>query len=127
MLSVLRRSLRTRRATTRYPDAPDPTPAAFRGQVTLRVDRCRGEAACAADCPSQAITVERLAAGGWVWELDDARCVFCGLCVEACPHDALAHSTEFELAVRDAADLVTRVHFNAAASSTSNEEGATTE
>jgi formate hydrogenlyase subunit 6/NADH:ubiquinone oxidoreductase subunit I len=48
---------------------------------------------------------------GWAWELDDARCVFCGLCVEACPTGALVMSQEFELAVRDRSDLVTLVAF----------------
>jgi formate hydrogenlyase subunit 6/NADH:ubiquinone oxidoreductase subunit I len=33
------------------------------------------------------------------------------LCAEVCPTAALALSTEFELAVRGVADLVTRVRF----------------
>lgn len=45
---------------------------------------------------------------GW---LDDGRCVFCGLCAEACPTDALRLSNKFELAVRDRADLVATVRF----------------
>ena len=111
MLENLRRSRRTGIVTTRYPDRPEPAPAAYRGQVLLRPDRCTGDGACARVCPSLAIVVECSDDGGWRWELDDARCVFCGLCAEVCPTAALALSNEFELAVRDDAELVTRVTF----------------
>jgi formate hydrogenlyase subunit 6/NADH:ubiquinone oxidoreductase subunit I len=110
-LELLRRSLRTGVVTTRYPAVPDPAPPAYRGQVLLRPDRCSGDGACARVCPSAAIAVERSDGGGWRWELDDARCVLCGLCAEACPTAAIALSNDFELAVRDPADLVTRVTF----------------
>lgn len=64
-------------------------------------------------CPSAAIRVIDGGEGRWTWELDDSRCVFCGLCAEVCPERALTMSNEYELAVRDAADLVTRVAFQA--------------
>lgn len=111
MLSIIRRSLRTGIVTTSYPAVAEPAPAAYRGQVMLRPDRCTLDAACARVCPSDAITVTADDAGNRVWELTDARCVFCGLCAEACPTAAIELSTEFELAVRDPADLVTRVAF----------------
>lgn len=109
-LKTIRRHLRTSRETPSYPDRPTPAPPAYRGQVTLHTGRCDGNAACARACPSQAITVEPTA-DGWVWELDDARCVFCGLCEEACPAQAISLTSDFELAVRDPEDLVTRVIF----------------
>lgn len=118
MLNVLRRSLRTANATIRYPDEPEPAPAAFRGQLMLRVERCTGDGACATVCPSRAIVVTRPETGGWIWELNDARCVFCGLCSEACPSEALFHSNEFELAVRNPNDLITRVRFEPTKQST---------
>jgi formate hydrogenlyase subunit 6/NADH:ubiquinone oxidoreductase subunit I len=110
-LDILRGSLRTGVVTTRYPAVPEPAPPAFRGQVRLHPDRCTGDGACARACPSAAIAVEEVGDGGWRWALDDARCVFCGLCADVCPAAALELSPEFELAVRDAADLVTRVTF----------------
>ena len=111
MLNIFRRSARTGLVTTAYPDAPDAPPAAYRGQVLLDAARCVGDGACARVCPSGAIGVAADSDGGWAWDLDDARCVFCGLCAEACPTGAIALSTEFELAVRDRADLLTRVTF----------------
>lgn len=60
-------------------------------------------------CPANAITVmaeendplnphspgERYA---YLYEIDMLRCIFCGLCEEACPTDALHLTQEFELA-----------------------------
>jgi hydrogenase-4 component H len=109
--SIARRIIEAGIVTTRYPAEPDTPPPAFRGQVMLQVERCTGDGACARVCPSDAITVTH-DESGWVWELTDARCVFCGLCAEVCPTDAIRISAEFELAVRDPADLVTRVRFN---------------
>ena len=31
------------------------------------------------------------------YEVDESRCILCGICVDACPYDALRDSTEFEL------------------------------
>lgn len=111
MLDIFRRSLKTGLVTTGYPSAPEPAPAAYRGQVTLQTERCTGDAACARACPSAAITVLKTDDGGWVWELDDARCVFCGLCQEACPTQAIRLTNDFELATRETADLITQVTF----------------
>ena len=110
MLRLLQRSLRGGVVTGAYPDAPEAAPPAFRGQVLLRTDRCTGDGACARVCPSGAITVVRTESG-WTWELTDARCVFCGLCQDACPTRAIELSNEYELSVRDASDLLTRVSF----------------
>ena len=97
--------------TTSYPDVAELAPLAYRGQVMLRTDICSGEAACARVCPSAAIAVTATTDGGWTWELDDGRCVFCGLCAEVCPTEAILLSNEFELSVRDRADLMVRATF----------------
>lgn len=114
MIDIFRRSLRVGITTTSYPEVEQPAPPAFRGQVVLDTMRCTGEAACAAACPSQAITVEHLSPEEWVWQLHDSRCVFCGLCADACPTGAISLTNEFELAVRDPSDLITEVIFKPA-------------
>ena len=76
-MRVFRNSARGRVGTRAYPLESEMAPAAFRGQLQLDPARCTGDAACARVCPSQAITVERTDPG-WIWELNDARCVFCG-------------------------------------------------
>jgi formate hydrogenlyase subunit 6/NADH:ubiquinone oxidoreductase subunit I len=40
------------------------------------------------------------------FELDTARCIFCGLCVESCPYEALFFSRVLDTAVWDRRDLV---------------------
>jgi hydrogenase-4 component H len=110
VLRLYQRSLRGGVVTGAYPDAPEAAPPAYRGQVLLRTDRCTGDGACARVCPSEAISVVGID-DGWTWELSDARCVFCGLCQDACPTQAIELSNEFELSVRDANDLNTRVRF----------------
>jgi formate hydrogenlyase subunit 6/NADH:ubiquinone oxidoreductase subunit I len=106
--------------TTSYPDVEEPAPLAYRGQVLLRTDRCSGDGACARICPSAAIAVSDTSDGGWTWELDDGRCVFCGLCAEVCPTAAIMLSSEFELSVRDRAELMVRATFTGRASQTPN-------
>jgi hydrogenase-4 component H len=118
VLRLFQRSLGGGVVTGTYPGEPEPAPPAYRGQITLNVERCTGDGACARVCPSDAISVGR-EDEGWVWELTDARCVFCGLCQDACPSQAIIISNEFELAVRDGRDLVTRVRFVSAMESNS--------
>jgi formate hydrogenlyase subunit 6/NADH:ubiquinone oxidoreductase subunit I len=110
VLNIFRRSYKTGIVTKTYPENPEPAPPAYRGQVLLHPKRCTGNGDCAKVCPSSAITVERTHSG-WVWKLNDARCVFCGLCAEACKSSAVELSTDYELAVKEPADLVTRVEF----------------
>src|SRR6266542_1986968 len=137
MLEVFRRSLQTGIVTTRYPDGPDPMPAGARGTPELIAERCRGHAACAAVCPTSAIDVLPASPGAAngmartgaasaasnvqtldaprIWQIDYGRCVFCGLCAEVCPEQAIAITGRYELAARRREDLITRVPLGGAA------------
>lgn len=79
----------------------------FRGnEFTWFEDRCTGCASCAKYCPLGIIEIVT-SPGGIdvqegesyaidVFDIDIGRCMFCGLCVEACPYDALHMGTTFE-------------------------------
>jgi formate hydrogenlyase subunit 6 len=112
VLHIFHRRLASGKLTTRYPEAAEQAPPAFRGMPDLTATRCSGGGQCAAACPSAALHVQDQA-DGWIWRLDRAACTGCGLCVEACPNGALATSLEFELAARTRADLVTTVRVRA--------------
>lgn len=113
MLNIFRRAIRTGIVTTGYPQVPEPAPAAYRGQVQFTIANCAGAADCVRICPSGALAVEHHADGGWSWTLNNSRCVFCGLCAEACANHAISLSNEYELAVRTPEDMLTHVTFRA--------------
>ena len=57
---------------------------------------------CAAVCPAQCITIETAENENHEkyakhYEINIARCIFCGYCVEACPVGALQMTGEYEL------------------------------
>ena len=43
---------------------------------------------------------------GRVYQINYLRCIFCGLCIEACPTRALTMTNEYELADDNRSDLI---------------------
>ena len=41
-----------------------------------------------------------------VFDVDISRCMFCNLCAEACPHDAIGLSSKYELATEKRDGLI---------------------
>jgi len=78
------------------------------GDFAWYEDRCTGCASCAKNCPLGIIRVVTKPGGidvqegesyaVEVFEVDIGRCCICGLCVEACPYDALHLGSGFETA-----------------------------
>lgn len=89
--------------TRQYPEEAVPLPHRFRGYDFAWVEeRCTGCATCAKACPHGCINIvtHPLSDGRYsidVFDIDIGLCMVCGLCVEACPYDALFMGAQFEL------------------------------
>jgi formate hydrogenlyase subunit 6/NADH:ubiquinone oxidoreductase subunit I len=103
--------------TEQYPDpvssrTADDLPPRSRGLLYNDIERCTGCRECEKVCPVDCITIEtELGADSsktWVsvFDIDFARCIFCGLCVEACAPASLVHTKQYEGAVYSLPDLV---------------------
>ncbi len=89
----------------------------FRGEeFSWYEERCTGCASCAKYCPLGIIRIVTQPSGDAmqegekyaieVFDIDIGRCMFCGLCVEACPYDALHMGSGFEEGQYRRTDLV---------------------
>jgi formate hydrogenlyase subunit 6/NADH:ubiquinone oxidoreductase subunit I len=93
----------------------------YRGVLFNKISDCSGCAACARACPVNCITVETCrrdpedfgtASDGtpmklWVtrFDIDESLCMFCGLCTEPCPTQALIMTKQYEMATANKSDL----------------------
>jgi len=112
---VLRRPI-----TVQYPDrlalpVQDVLPARYRGFLEVDAQICTGCQACERACPISCISIvldkdpanpkQRVVSQ---FDIDEAKCMFCGLCVEPCPTGAIQHTREFEATQRSVRNLVFR-------------------
>lgn len=105
--------------TVQYPDrmpirVQDTLPFRYRGILEVDLDICTGCLACERACPIDCIVIDvkkDKAAGGMVmsrFDIDMAKCMYCGLCSEPCPTGAIHHTPEFEGADYSLESLVRR-------------------
>ena len=102
--------------TQEYPDVKPPLPPRSRGVIALLQENCTVCMLCARECPDWCIyidshkeTVPAAVPGGRErsrnvldrFAIDFALCMYCGICIEVCPFDALFWSPEFEYAEHD--------------------------
>jgi len=103
--------------TVQYPEEAVPQAPRFRGEeFAWYEERCTGCATCAKFCPLGIIKIQTCPSGinvqeGQsyavnVFDIDIGRCMFCGLCVEACPYHALFMGSDFERGRYRREDLV---------------------
>jgi len=103
-----------------YPDEKQDLPARTRGVIALKEENCTVCMLCARECPDWCIYIdshkEQLPPkreGGRPrkrnvldrFAIDYALCMYCGICVEVCPYDALFWSREFEYSEYDIREL----------------------
>lgn len=101
--------------TQQYPEVKREPPDRFRGKLFVDINICTGCTACARICPVDAITLktvrdENKKLRPVVFDIDNARCIYCGLCVEACPVDnCLYFEKKYEFSAYSKDDLIS--HF----------------
>src|SRR5437868_3858560 len=119
-LSVTLRHMLRRSVTQQYPEVRPDLPARSRGVIALVEENCTSCMLCARECqnwcnyidsrketlpapeggiPRQRNVLDRFA-------IDFSLCMYCGICIEVCPFDALFWSPEFEYAEGDIRNML---------------------
>ncbi len=107
--------------TVQYPHEKEELAPRARGVIALHEDNCTSCMLCARECPDWCIYIEghkELAPprrpGGKPrsvnkldrFDIDFSLCMYCGICVEVCPFEALFWSPEYEYSELKIADLL---------------------
>jgi NADH-quinone oxidoreductase subunit I len=110
-LGVTFRTMMKPAVTVQYPHEREDPPGRARGVIALKEENCTVCMLCARQCPDWCIYIEGhkekrppRRAGGRErtvsildrFDIDYALCMYCGICVEVCPFDALFWSPEYE-------------------------------
>jgi len=88
-------------ATNKYPAQKLDMPKNFRGKLKFDPAKCIGCKMCMRDCPTNAITINKLPDNKFEAVIDLSRCIYCAQCVDSCPKKALEPTPEVELAQLD--------------------------
>ena len=119
-LGVTLKHLLSRSITQQYPHEKPDLPPRTRGVIALKAENCTVCWKCSRECPDWCIYIEshkethQPASGGRArsaklldrFAIDYALCMYCGICVEVCPFDALFWSPEFEYAEYGISELI---------------------
>lgn len=119
-LQVTWRNLTKRSVTAQYPDVEPDLPPRSRGVIALQEENCTVCMLCARECPAWCIYIDSHkevvpaeTEGGRdrshnvldTFDIDFSLCMYCSICIEVCPFDALHWTPEFEYAEFDIRDL----------------------
>jgi len=119
-LAVTLKTMTRRSHTRQYPDVQPDLPPRSRGVIALVEENCTVCMLCARECPDWCIYIdshkETLPSQGGGRErqrnvldrfaIDFSLCMYCGICIEVCPFDALFWTPEFEYAEHDILSLM---------------------
>ncbi|MEU5160714.1 4Fe-4S binding protein [Streptomyces sp. NPDC020875] len=119
-LALTLRTMTRKTVTAQYPEVQPELPPRTRGVIGLFEENCTVCMLCARECPDWCIyidshkeTIPAAAPGGRErsrnvldrFAIDFSLCMYCGICIEVCPFDALFWSPEFEYAETDIREL----------------------
>ena len=119
-LAVTLKTMTRRSTTQQYPDVEPELPPRSRGVIALLEENCTVCMLCARECPDWCIYIdshkEEVAVPGAArprqrnvldkFDIDFSLCMYCGICVEVCPFEALFWSPEYEYSEVHIADLL---------------------
>src|SRR5438034_770447 len=119
-MSVTMRTMLKPAITTQYPHVKPDLPPRTRGVIALKEENCTVCMLCSRECPDWCIYIDShkdvmppKTAGARArtrnvldrFAIDYALCMYCSICIDVCPFDALFWSPEFEYATHDIGDL----------------------
>lgn len=118
-LAVTLRTLAKRPVTGEYPEVAPELPPRSRGVIALMEENCTVCMLCARECPDWCIYIdshkESVEVEGAArarqrnvldrFAIDYGLCMYCGICIEVCPFDALFWSPQFEYSTEDVSEL----------------------
>jgi len=120
-LSVTLKTMTRRAVTQQYPHVMPDLPPRTRGVIAFKEENCTVCMLCSRECPDWCIyieshkdTVPPKTPGARArtrnvldrFAIDFALCMYCGICVEVCPFDALFWSPHFEYSEMSIEELV---------------------
>ncbi len=120
-LGVTLKTLSRRSMTRQYPDVKPDLPPRSRGVIALLEENCTVCMLCARECPDWCIFIDSHKEVVPATEpgardrtrnvldrfaIDFSLCMYCSICIEVCPFDALFWTPEFEYAETDIRNLL---------------------
>ena len=122
-MKITIKHLFTRSATVQYPTVKMIIPERARNRLYVNIDDCIGCDQCAMVCPVDCITIDTIKSTPDVdlgltskntkkrlyvprFDIDIAKCCYCGLCVWPCPTDCIVMTDVYEFSEFDRKNLI---------------------